>query len=92
MVHYEGDSYYQNLFKHFEENLKSSDLLIVIGYGFQDPGINDYLEKHFLTVGKKMVVIDPKKPNSVLIDKYKITHIKKSIIDVSYEELLDLTR
>jgi len=58
---YTRDSYYKKLFKHFNNNLSNSDLLVVIGYSFQDSGINEYLEKYFLSRGKRMVVIDPSK-------------------------------
>lgn len=57
--YYRDEGYYNILFTEFEANLKRSNLLLVIGYGFKDPGINQYLEKFFLSAGKKMVVIDP---------------------------------
>ena len=63
--------FYENLFDHFMKNLLNSDQLIVVGYGFQDPGINDYLEKYFLTNKKQMIVIDIAKPNSPLFKKYE---------------------
>ena len=57
---YSRDKHYIDLFERFKENLQKSELLIVIGYGFQDCGINDYLVKNFLDKGKQMIVIDPK--------------------------------
>jgi len=87
---YTGDPYYKNLFNHFEKNLLTSELLVVIGYGFQDPGINEYLEKHFLSRGKHMVVIDPYKPKTELIEKYKTTYIPKSVTQVTYQAYLKL--
>ncbi len=86
--YYTRDSYYVNLLEHFENNLSSSDLLYVIGYGFQDTGINEYLETNFLSKGKKMIVIDPYKPKTYLIDKYNAIFINKGITEVSSEELL----
>jgi hypothetical protein len=88
--YYTDDTYYVNLFQHFENNLLNSDKLIVIGYGFQDSGINTYLESHFLSKGKKMIVIDPYKPQTNLIDKYGATYIEKSIIDVTYADFEEL--
>jgi hypothetical protein len=84
--YYTGDLYYINLFKHFEINLRESEYLIVIGYGFQDPGINDYIEKYFLKDGKKMIVIDVRRPTSNILDKYAFTFLEKSIVDVAYAE------
>ena len=86
---YTGDPYYKNLFAHFENNLLQSELLVVIGYGFQDNGINEYLEKHFLSRGKHMVVIDPYKPKTDLIEKYSATYIPKGVTQVSYQEYLE---
>lgn len=86
---YTGDPYYKNLFTHFENNLLQSELLVVIGYGFQDNGINEYLEKHFLARGKHMVVIDPYKPKTDLLEKYNATYIPKGVTQISYQEYLE---
>ena len=87
---YTGDPYYKNLFNHFEKNLSTSELLVIIGYGFQDPGINEYLENNFLSRGKHMIVIDPYKPKTDLIEKYKATYIPKGVTQVTYQEYLEL--
>jgi hypothetical protein len=86
--YYTADPYYRNLFKHFEKNLSLSELLVVVGYGFQDGGINEYLEKFFLTTGKHMIVVDPYKPKTELIDKYQAMHIPKGVTQVPYDEYL----
>ncbi|WP_186758203.1 SIR2 family protein [Echinicola salinicaeni] len=85
-IRYVEDEYYVNLFNHFERNLQQSEILIVIGYGFQDPGINEYLTQHFLSKGKKMVVIDPYKPKTDLIDKYKAVYIPHGVDQISYQD------
>lgn len=88
---YVEDDYYLVLFDHFKNNLEQSEILIVVGYGFQDPGINDYIENHFLMKHKKMIVIDPSKPNSKLLEKYNVHHINTGITQVSkdtYQEIL----
>jgi len=87
---YKDDPYYANLFKHFEKNLSASELLVVIGYGFQDGGINEYLEKFYLSSGKHMIVIDPYKPKTDLIDKYNANYIPKGVTQVPYQEYLSL--
>ena len=87
---YTKDPYYKKLFKHFKNNLSNSELLVVIGYGFQDSGINKYIKKHFLSAGKKMIVIDPYKPKTKLIDKYSATYVQKSVTELTYQEYLDL--
>jgi hypothetical protein len=56
---YGDETYYKILFEEFEKNLNSARILIVIGYGFMDPGINEYLQKYLLDLNRKMVVVDP---------------------------------
>lgn len=88
--YYTGDPYYKILLNHFEENLSISELLVVIGYGFRDGGINDYLEANYLSKGKHMIVIDPKNPNSELMVKYNATYISKGVTELSNDEYLEL--
>jgi homospermidine synthase len=64
--------------------------LLVVGYGFQDHGINEILEDFYLKSGKNMVVINPEKPSTNLIDDYNAKHIDKKLEEVTYEELLGL--
>ena len=87
--YYTNDPFYINLLNHFKENLTDSELLVVIGYGFQDDGINDYLEKYYLTRGKRVIVIDPYKPNIGLLEKYDVNYIEKGVTDVNYHEYLE---
>lgn len=83
---YTTDNHYVNLFKHFETNLKESEFLIITGYGFQDSGINEYIENHYLKDGKPMLVIDPYKPKTDLLERYSNIFIEKGITQVKYEE------
>lgn len=89
MKSYTEDSYYQKLLEHFKNNLLTSELLVVIGYGFKDPGINDYLKEYFLSKCNHMVVIDPVKPEAALLEKYHPTHIQKGITEVTDQEYLE---
>lgn len=84
--YYTEAPHYINLFNHFKENLKNAKLLIVIGYGFNDSGVNDYLETNFLVDGKPIIVIDPNKPKTHFLDKYNATYIVKGVTEVSYDE------
>jgi hypothetical protein len=83
---YKRDDHYVNLFRHFETNLKESDLLIITGYGFKDSGINEYIENHYLKDGKPMLVIDPFKPMSELLERYSNIFIEKDITQVGFKE------
>ncbi len=45
------------MFNHFENNLRSSNTLIVIGYGFGDDKINEFIERDFLTDDMKTLFV-----------------------------------
>lgn len=97
ILNYDRDPYYKILLNHFEKNLSTSDLLVVIGYGFQDTGINEYLLYNFLIWGKHMVVIDSKdlkdhkKTTTDLFEQYNVTYIQKGVTEITgpeYEALI----
>lgn len=56
------DIYYSKMLDHLEQNLKNSNTLIIIGYGFGDRTVNDYLEDFAQDVNKKLIVVDRKTP------------------------------
>jgi len=82
-----GDPFYIELFDHFKANLLSSDKLVVIGYGFQDKGINEILEEYYLKKGKQILVIDIAKPACELLERYpkQISLSTKGVTNTSYE-------
>lgn len=84
------NAYYKILFDHFKENLKKSDCLLVIGYGFKDQGINEILKEQYLSINKHMIVIDIKKPDSDLVQDDNCNLITKSITKVSSQEIENL--
>ena len=87
---YSGDPYYKNIFQHFKKNLNDSEILIVTGYGFNDGGINEIIEENYLREGKEMIIIDPFKPKTKLIEKYNVKLIIKGITELNNQEFIDL--
>jgi hypothetical protein len=83
--------FYEHLFNFFKKNLHTTSLLLVIGYGFQDKGINDFIESHYLIYNKPVVVIDVQKPQCELFEKYpeQFTLLLKSINDFYLDELME---
>jgi hypothetical protein len=53
-----GEPYYKEMFEHFTENLITSDLLVIIGYGGADTKINELIEANF-TKGKPIYLVEP---------------------------------
>lgn len=90
--YYSRDPHYKTLFQYFETNLGSSEFLVVIGYGFKDPGINEYLEKYFLSRGGKMFVIDPNPmlSDERLLTQYRAKHLQKGLSELSYTSLKEM--
>ncbi|MBL7794550.1 MAG: SIR2 family protein [Saprospiraceae bacterium] len=86
-----GNEFYEIIFNYFKNNLINSKLLIVIGYGFADAGINQYLEDFFLKAGKKMIVINPSKPKSDLMN-YDVEVLEKKMQHVTYEEFSSMIK
>jgi hypothetical protein len=84
--------YYKEIHEHFARNLINAELLVVIGYGFGDDGINHIIESNYLTKGKRMIIIDIKKPESRLIDDYRTTILEKSLSNVSMDEWIKIKK
>jgi len=62
---YNEYEYYQPVFQRFEENLRASKTLIIIGYGFGDTEINKYIAQWVASDGsKRAFVVDVKKPET----------------------------
>ena len=56
----------RKLFKRFRSNLHKAELLIVIGYGCKDEGINKIIKENYDYKAKQVIVIDVGKDDSVL--------------------------
>jgi hypothetical protein len=90
ILSYDRNSYYKPLFKHFVQNLKKSSKLIVIGYGFGDRKINEYLIDAFLTNElNRMVVIDIKKPLSNIMNYKNVRFIETSIENMTRKHIYE---
>ena len=88
LKHYERTVYYSQIFKRFFQNLINSRNLIVIGYGFKDSKINEYLKTFFLNDPQKlMLVIDVVKPQSEILEQNNVKFIAKNVIDLDIEEI-----
>jgi hypothetical protein len=57
IIHYQ-ERHYKYIIEHFRNNLEQSQKLLIIGYGFGDKGINEYLEKFLQNNSKQSLVID----------------------------------
>lgn len=84
-----NEPFYKNLFSHFQTNLTKASHLIVIGYGFQDSGVNEYLEKYYLSQGKKILIIDVRTPISHLLTTFnsQIMFLRNGITAATCNEL-----
>lgn len=58
ILRYREPTYYEKVFQNFEQNLKNSEYLILIGYGCGDSEINNLIEK-FYKGYNRIFVVDP---------------------------------
>lgn len=59
---YEDPVLFSKLLKHFSQNLADSDVLVIIGYGFRDIGINALIEPFLRDNNKKTIIISLEPP------------------------------
>jgi hypothetical protein len=82
--------YYSTVLNHFKKNLKSSNTLIVIGYGFCDSRINQYLEDYFITdKSKAMFVVDIKAPSTDLHKRNNVHLVNDGVTKMNIGFILD---
>jgi hypothetical protein len=90
---YEDPLLYKKLFKHFKNNLKEAEKLIIIGYGAKDTEINKLLLKHFDFSNKPSFIIDPYPGDAVrkLQDKLGAKLIQKELEFVSNTDIENIS-
>ena len=88
IAYYHRSNFYKKIFRKFKNNLKRAKVLVVIGYGGKDEGINDYLLSYFDYFNKPSFIIDPgisENPQlNDLADKLHAKKIEKSISDFDW--------
>jgi hypothetical protein len=83
--------YYPTVLGHFEENLRSSDNLIVIGYSFGDQRINEYIKTAFFTQqDKEMFIVDIREPQTGFLGGENVCrYVKGGVKDMDIGFILD---
>jgi len=86
-----GEHYYHNILDSFQRNLRSSKALIIIGYGFNDIGINQFIQDSFLTDNSKtLFVIDVKKPDTPFLTHNNVLFVEGGVSKMNTERILSL--
>lgn len=84
--------FFNDLLLRFIENLEKSEMLVVVGYGFKDDGINTIIEEYFDCEKKKVIVIDPflnsNETIKSFVDKWNAVSVEKSISKINMEDIL----
>ena len=87
---YSKGNYYPTIFRHFEKNLKSSGYLVIIGYGFGDSKINDYITDSFLTSSSKtLFIVDIEEPPTDLLKRENVIFIGDGVVGMNNQFILD---
>ncbi len=87
---YGTGTYYPTLIRHFEENLRASCNLIIIGYGFRDQRINQYIKEAFLIEqGRQMFIVDVQMPETEFIAREDVYFVKGGVEGMDIGFILD---
>lgn len=89
---YDEPFFYDKVFKHFEENLSKSRIVIVIGYAFRDEKVNMYLKNFLSHSDNLMIVIDPVNRIPSFLDLANTKFIKAKSSEIPYDEIKALIR
>lgn len=84
---YDEPFFYEKVFKHFEENLSNSGIVIVIGYAFRDDKVNKYLMGFLSNSDNLMIVIDPVNRIPPSLDLANLKYIKAKSSEIPYDEI-----
>ncbi len=89
--------YYKDRHDIFKNILSESDVLVVVGYGWGDNGINNDINEYFK--GKLLYVVDPKanKMSEEIKDKCsflsdRVKFLNKSIEDLTYNDFMQINQ
>jgi len=89
ILNYDRQSYYKPIFSHFVDNLRNSQILIIVGYGFKDPKINEFIQTEFIDKGgTKVIVIDIQKPDMSMFDEKYFEFFTDGIEKIDHHEIL----
>lgn len=87
---YEDPLLFKPLFASFKDNLHNSELLIIIGYGCKDKGINEIIANYFK--GRKVYIVDPYFEGNETVKEFatriNAKLIKTQIADLSIDEFI----
>jgi hypothetical protein len=87
---YGRGTYYPTVLDYFEKNLRSSDNLIVIGYGFGDQRINEYIKTDFFTQqNKKMFIVDIQEPQTEFLRRENVHYVGGGVQSMDIGFILD---
>lgn len=62
---------FRKLFKKFRKNLRNAEMLIIIGYGCKDEGINEIIKENFDYNHKPLFIIDAYAKDESQVDLFK---------------------
>jgi hypothetical protein len=78
--------YYPKVLDHFIRNLRDSNTLIVIGYGFRDSGINKRIDEFFGAEKKAMFIVDVEAPDTKYLQSDDVFFVDRGVsgMDIQY--------
>ena len=87
---YGDGNYYPVILGRFKKNLQSSNTLITIGYGFNDPRINEFIQDDFLSDDSKtLFVVDIRKPDTFFLKRNKTFFVGGGVSEMNTKFIFD---
>jgi hypothetical protein len=88
--YYSDTYYYRQMFDHFSINLLNSNLLIIIGYGFNDIEINRMIQDEFLSrKDVTAIVIKRTKIDNSIMQDPKVKFISSDVSNIVLKDVLE---
>ncbi len=87
---YANGTYYPILFSHFKNNLRESNTLIVIGYGFGDYRINEFIKNCFFGLANKtMFIVSRSEPTTDFLQLNNVYFEDGGVSGMNIESILN---
>lgn len=85
---YVEGKYYPRMMEYFENNLNNSNTLIVIGYGFGDVKINEFIDKFSSDDQKVIFIVGIEKPQTDLLQHTNVHFLDGGVSGMDKEYIL----
>lgn len=84
------DKFYNSMFDYFRSNLEQSESLIIIGYGFGDRIVNEYITDFLKDKSKNLVVVDIEPPKVQFLKNINYHFFHGGVSNFDFDKLVSV--